>query len=134
MSDPVYGKDAHIAFGASLYALGSEWEFTEEADAQQEGTFGSGGYKKTWLGQKQLNGSVTMKLDRDMPPEVKAPVSDTQIELRLYEDYKNHPTESWTVPAKIVSYRVGPVNARTGLPTEVTLNWQSDGEYTPPTR
>jgi len=131
--DILYGHDAHISFGGSLYAYGSEWRATHERNVQQEAVFGSGGWDKTWLGSGRMNGSVVVKLDHDMPPEVKAPVSDTQITLTLYEDYQNHPTEFYTVPAKIVSHELGP-SARTGAPQEVTINFQSDGAITLPVR
>lgn len=130
----VYGKDAHISFGASLYAYGQEWRFTYEGQTTQEATFGSGGWDKTFVGSLRINGTVRMKLIPTMPPEVKAPVSDTQITLKLYEDYQNRPTEFWTVPAKIVSHEEGAAASGGGPPEEVTITFQSDGACTLPTR
>jgi len=133
MARIVMGKDAHIDLGSGLEAYGCEWSFTWEGDAHQEGVFGGGGAKNTWVGQQQLNGSVTLKLDRDSPPEARAPVSNTQVTLKLYDDYTLDPGAYYEVPAKIVSLAENP-SARSGPPTEVTVNWQSDGEWTLPTR
>jgi len=133
MTRVVMGKDAHIDLGSGLATVGSEWSFTWEADVQQEGVFGGAGKKKTWTGQEQLNGSVTIKVDRDTPPEVAAPVSNTQVTLKLYDDYVIDPDAYYEVPAKIVSFAES-ANARAGLPTEVVISWQSDGDWTLPTR
>jgi len=127
------GSDGHVSFGASLYSRAVAWEATIGGEVTQEGVFGAAGKKRSWIGQQSMNGSVTLKYDRDMPPEVKAPVSNTQITLKLYDDYVTDAAAFWSIPAKVTSSAIN-CDGRTGAPTEVVINFVSDGAWTAPTR